>query len=298
MSVNDLNDLRYFTAVVAHGGYSAASRSLGIARSKLSVRVQKLEDELSARLIERSTRNFRVTEIGRDFYERCVAILQAAEDARNAVISAQARPQGLVRLGCPMPFVDLVVTRTVQNFLKRYPDVSVQVVGTEHNSDLVGEGIDVEIRSNRTRETQSSIVMRRLGKASSVLVASPDFLQRAGPIASISELEQAPLLTATSLNDEEHLQMSGPNNEVAIVRKRARLACRSIPAVMAALRSGLGVAILPEVTCRDDLAAGRLVRILPDWSPADAEIYLAFPTRKGNSPAARALIDFFVENTE
>jgi DNA-binding transcriptional LysR family regulator len=113
MSVNELNDRRTFTAVVAHGGYSAASRSLGIARSKLSIRIQKLEDELSARLIERSTRNFHVTEIGRALYEPCVAILQAAEDARNAVISAQERPQGLARLGCPTPFVELVVTRTV-----------------------------------------------------------------------------------------------------------------------------------------------------------------------------------------
>jgi len=68
--------------------------------------------------------------------------------------------------------------------------------------------------------------------------------------------------------------------------------------VLAALRSGLGIAMLPEITCRDDLAAGRLVRILPDWSPADEEVYLAFATRKGNSPAVRALIDFFVENAE
>lgn len=298
MPANDLNDIRYFTAVVAHGGYAAASRNLGIPRSKLSVRVQKLEDELSTRLIERSTRNFRVTEIGRDFYERCVAILQAAEDARNAVISAQERPRGLIRLGCPMPFVDLVVTRTIQNFLSRYPEVSVQVVGVEHNSDLVGEGIDLEIRSSRERETQSSVVMRRLAKASSVLVASTAFIEEAGAITSIAQLEDLPLLTATSLYDEDTWQMTGPNKEVAIVKKRARLACRSIPAVLAALRSGLGIAMLPEITCRDDLAAGRLVRILPDWSPADEEVYLAFATRKGNSPAVRALIDFFVENAE
>ncbi|WP_405049617.1 LysR substrate-binding domain-containing protein [Rhizobium sp. BE258] len=196
-------------------------------------------------------------------------------------------------MGCPTPFVDLVVTRTVPNFLKRYPDVSVQVVGTEHNSDLVGEGIDVGIRSSRTHETQSSIVMRRLGKTSSVLVASPDFLQRAGPIASISELEQAPLLTATSFNDEEHLQMSGPNNEVAIVRKRARLACRSIPAFMAALRSGRGVAMLPRSPAVTILRPGGLSGSFPIGARRTP---LSNP--QGNSPAGRVLIDFFVQNTE
>lgn len=107
--MDDLNDYYYFAAVVSSGGFASASRNLKIPRSKLSRRVSRLEIGLGARLIERSTRHFRVTEIGQAFYERCQTILQEADRAKSIVTEAQADPQGVVRMGCPLGLVDVSV---------------------------------------------------------------------------------------------------------------------------------------------------------------------------------------------
>ncbi|MGO6902059.1 LysR family transcriptional regulator, partial [Rhizobium ruizarguesonis] len=143
--MDDLNDYYYFAAVVSSGGFASASRDLKIPRSKLSRRVSRLEDGLGARLIERSTRHFRVTEIGQAFYERCQTILQEADRAKSIVTEAQSDPQGVVRMGCPLALVDISVGGILPEFLERYPKIKLQIIGSDRRADLINERIDLEV---------------------------------------------------------------------------------------------------------------------------------------------------------
>src|SRR3546814_17540298 len=119
----NLNDLYYFAAVVDHGGFSSAGRALGIQKSKLSRRVLLLEEGLGVRLLNRSSRRFAVTEIGREFYERCVAMLIEAEAAEQVIAEVRAEPRGVVRMSCPTGLLPFQFGALVARFMMRYPGV-------------------------------------------------------------------------------------------------------------------------------------------------------------------------------
>lgn len=141
----DLNDLAYFAEVVNHGGFAAAGRALREPKSKLSRRVSGLEERLGLRLIERSSRRFRVTETGQEFYERCRAMLAAAEQAEALVLEAQAEPHGRIRFSCPTGMV-APVSDLITSFLARFPKVRIQLVATDRGVDLIDERIDLALR--------------------------------------------------------------------------------------------------------------------------------------------------------
>src|ERR1700731_2669622 len=145
MMAPDLNDYALFAEVVTHGGFAAAGRALRAPKSTLSRRIAALEARLGVRLIERSTRRFRVTEIGQAFYERCRAIMLEAEQAEAVVAQAQAEPHGRVRFSCPTGLVE-TLSPSLPAFLARYPKVRLQVVTIDRGVDLIAERIDVALR--------------------------------------------------------------------------------------------------------------------------------------------------------
>jgi DNA-binding transcriptional LysR family regulator len=283
----DLNDLAYFAEVVAQGGFTAAGRVLREPKSKLSRRVAALEARLGARLIERSSRRFRVTEIGQSFYERCRAMLLEAERAEAAVAEAQAEPHGRIRFSCPTGLVEIVSGITVP-FLARYPKVRLQLVATDRAVDLIEERIDVALRVRATLSSDGALTMRSLGRSTRILVASPQLASR---IAGLDQLSMLPLLSTTDNSDEIDWHLEREDGQTRRVHGAPRLGCGDMAAVRNAAIGGLGVAILPDHVCRDALREGRLVHVLPDWRGLQGIVHLVFTTRRGLPPAVRALID-------
>ncbi|RXT24311.1 LysR family transcriptional regulator [Rhizobium leguminosarum] len=279
--MDDLNDYYYFAAVVSSGGFASASRDLKIPRSKLSRRVSRLEEGLGARLIERSTRHFRVTEIGQAFYERCQTILQEADRAKSIVSEAQSDPQGVVRMGCPLGLVDISVGEILPEFLERYPKIKLQIIGSDRRADLINERIDLEVRATNEPETQTSLTMRK----------------RSGNLNCVDELADLPTLAMTSWVSYHTWELVGPNDAKQVIRHQPRLTCRSMTAILDAARAGLGFGLLLESACEADLQAGKLVRVLPDWQSEESQFYIVFTTAKGMPPAVRVLIDFLVEKS-
>ncbi len=157
--------------------------------------MSRLEDGLGARLIERSTRHFRVTEIGQAFYERCQAILQEADRAKSIVTEAQSDPQGVVRMACPLGLVDISVRGILPEFLERYPKMKLQIIGSDRRADLINERIDLEVRATNEPETRT---MRKLDRARRILVASPSLVERSGGLNCVDELADQPTLAMTS----------------------------------------------------------------------------------------------------
>ena len=283
----DLNDYAYFAAVVAQGGFAAAGRALREPKSKLSRRVAALEDRLGLRLIERSSRRFRVTDTGQAFYERCRAILAEAEQAEALVKQAHAEPHGRVRFSCPTGMLQ-TVSGLISSFLARYPKVRVQLVATDRAVDLIEERIDLALRVRGSLASDAALTMRSLGVSTRILVACP---QLASQVADPSQLASLPTLATSDAGDDLDWQLETGDGRREIVRVMPRLGCEDMTAVRDAAIDGIGIAMLPDHVCRDALAAGHLVRVLPAWRGLQGIVHLVFTTRRGLPPSVRALID-------
>ncbi|OED01087.1 LysR substrate-binding domain-containing protein [Rhizobium sp. AB2/73] len=284
---SDLNDLVYFAEVVAHGGFAAAGRALREPKSKLSRRVAGLEERLGVRLIERSSRRFRVTDVGQSFYERCKAMLAEAERAEALVAEAKSEPHGLIRMSCPTGLVEPISPLLTQ-FLAQHPKVQLQLIAIDRPVDLIDERIDVALRVRTSLDGDASLTMRSLGNSIRILVASP---QIAGRIADIEALAREPTLSTTDDQGEVNWFLETDDGRTHTLRHEPRMGCADFTAVRAAALAGLGVALLPDHSCRQALEEGKLVRVLPAWHGMRGLVHLVFTTRRGLPPAVRRFID-------
>ncbi|UQY45834.1 LysR family transcriptional regulator [Mixta hanseatica] len=287
----DFNDYYWFSQVVAHSGFAAASRALGLPKSRLSRRIAALEERLGVRLIERSSRRFKVTEVGCAFYERCRTLLLDAEQAEAIVAEAKAEPHGRVRFSCPTGLVE-VIQPALPLFLHRYPRVKLQVIAIDRPVDLINERIDIALRVRTELTSDADLILRTLGQSRRILVASPQLAHRAG--SDIHTLNPLPTLGTA----DEPGQISWPLVNQAGERfdfiHEPRMSCGDFSAVRAAAVKGLGVALLPDHSCAAQLKSGELVRLFPGWSSKPGIIHLVFTTRRGLPPAVRAFIDHLV----
>ncbi|MBS7532682.1 LysR family transcriptional regulator [Ancylobacter sonchi] len=284
----DLNDYAFFAEVVRHGGFAAAGRALRVPKSRLSRRIAGLEAQLGVRLIERSSRRFRVTEIGETFYARCRAMLEEAEQANALIIQAQNEPQGRVRFSCPHGMV-AVLSPGLPRFLSRFPKVRLQMIATDQPVDLIAERIDVALRVRVDITTDASLTMRTLGRSRRILVASPALANQMQE--GIGALAGLPTLGSSDEPGEIAWDLEGPQGTRVSHRHEPRLTCGDFAALRDAAAAGLGVALIPDHICRDDLASGRLTRVFPGWGGQNGLVHIVFTTRRGLPPAVRAFID-------
>jgi len=285
----DLNDYGFFAEVVKHGGFAPAGRALRMPKSKLSRRVAGLEARLGVRLIERSSRRFRVTEVGEAFYARCRAILDEAEQAEALVVHAQSEPRGLIRFACPRGLVD-ALSAGLPVFLARFPKVRLQTVVADRAVDLIAERIDVALRVRVDLTTDASLTMRTLGRSRRILVASPA-LARTLESNDIAALAKLPTLSSTDEPGEIVWDLVGPDAAAFSHKHEPRFTCGDFSALRDAAAAGLGVALLPDHLCCSDLASGRLVQIFAGWGGQMGIVHIVFTTRRGLTPAVRAFID-------
>ena len=284
---SDLNDLAYFAEVVAHGGFAAAGRALREPKSKLSRRISGLEERLGLRLIERSSRRFRVTETGQMFYERCRAMLAEAEQAEALVAQAQTEPHGRIRLSCPVGMLE-ALSDLISSFLAKYPKVRLQLVASDRPVDLIEDRIDLAVRVRSLLTSDAELTMRSLGVSTRILVASPKI---ASGLSDVGQLSSLPALATDDAADDLEWHLETEEGVRHVVRVEPRLGCESMAALRDAAIQGLGVALLPDHVCREALLTGDLVRLLPAWRGLQGIVHLVFTTRRGLPPAVRALID-------
>lgn len=293
--MQDLNDLRFFAEVVEQGGFAAAARKLGIPRSRLSRRIGLLEDRLGVRLIHRSTRRFTVTEIGREYYRHCVAMLVEADSAQEMIDRMRSEPQGVVRVSCPSSLIYFQVGEMIARFMEECPKVEVLLESTNRRVDVLREGFDFAIRVRFPPLEDSDLVLRKLADSPQRLVASPRVLkERSRPLLP-ADLAALPSLAWDPTRLEHDWHLDGPDGATATIRHRPRLITEDMVALRLAALRGAGVCQFPTFVVADDIKAGRLVDLLPEWSPTAGIIHAMFPTRRGLLPSVRALMDFLAK---
>jgi DNA-binding transcriptional LysR family regulator len=289
--MQDLNDLRFFAAVVSSGGFSKAARDLGLPKSRLSRRIAQLEADLGVRLLERSTRRLKVTEVGQEVYAQAVTAAAAGEAAAEAALRVRAEPQGLVRMSCPLNLHD-GIARRLPAFLNDHPRLRLQILSTNRRIDLIEERIDVAVRVRERLDTDGDLQMRRIGVSRRIVVASPVFVREYGKPHTPQDLAGLPLLDANEVPGQSVWRLSAGDDSHCSIEFDARLAAGDLKTLLAAALGGAGAALLPENECGADLEAGRLIRLLPEWGVADGILHLVFTSRRSMLPSVRAVIDF------
>lgn len=291
--MQDLNDLYYFAAVVDHGGFSAAGRALGIQKSRLSRRVLLLEERLGVRLLNRSSRRFSVTEIGREFHERCVAMLVEAEAAEQIAAQVQAEPRGVIRMSCPTALLSFQFGALIARFMMLNPGIQVHLESTNRRVDVIAEGFDLAARVRFPPLEATDLVMRRLDESVQCLVAAPALIGEA--LGSPADLGALPSLDMVRGPRGHAWELHHADGQVATVPHAPRLVTDDMSVLRDAAIAGAGAVQLPTIFIWDDVRTGRLVHVLPDWRPPSGIVHAVFPSRRGLLPSVRALVDFLAQ---
>ncbi|WHS57829.1 LysR substrate-binding domain-containing protein [Pseudomonas sp. G2-4] len=295
--MQDLNDLYYFAKVVESGGFAAAGRLLGIPKSRLSRRIAELEARLGARLLQRTTRQLKLTAVGERYLRHCQAMLLEAEMADEAVASMSSEPRGRLRVSSPVGLAHQVLPVAISAFLAKYPQVQLEMILVNRRVDLVSEGIDVALRVRDVGDEDPLLLTRRLRQARLIVVASPALIE-GRRIETPEDLKQLPVLGALEADRLVHLRLLNTDGQRVELALEARLGIDDFVVRQACVLAGLGFTLLPGMYCEQELQDGTLVELLPGWSLPDGWLQAVYPHRRGMLPAVRAWIDHLVEAFE
>jgi len=297
--MQDLNDMVFFAEVAERGGFAAASRALGIPKSRLSRRVAELEERLGVQLMQRSTRRLSLTPAGEIYLRHSAAMRDAAQAAAEAVAQVQTEPSGLVRISCPVTIVHSGLAQLMPVFMARYPAVRIDLRAINRPVDLIEEGIDIALRVRPVIEDSAVLVAKTFGYSRGVLVASPELLAQYGPVQTLADLDKLPT-AAMSANGEgrSEWRLDGPDGERHVHSHLPRYVADDLATLQSGALLGVGATLLPDYMCHADIEAGRLVRLLPGWGPPPVVGHMVFPARRALVPAVRQLIDFLMEHLQ
>jgi DNA-binding transcriptional LysR family regulator len=291
--MQDITNLVLFARIIEAGSISAAARELRMPKSTLSRRLTELEEAQGVRLLHRGTRQLTLTDVGREFLVHCQSIARAAEAAAQLTQEVQAVPKGELRFSCPHALSQVTMVQLIPPFMRRYPQVKVHMLSTNRPVNLVEERIDVALRV-RDRIDDSSLIARALAPAPTALYASPKLLRDKPPQHPL-DLLQLPTLSMDFSSGRYEFTLKHQGGEKLTLRHNPCLITDDMSVLAAAAAEGLGVAQLPDYRCRDEIAGGSLVRVLPEWSAPSGVVHLVYTHRSGLLPAVRAFIDYLVE---
>jgi DNA-binding transcriptional LysR family regulator len=278
--------------VVGAGSFSAAAGEMQVSQALVTKQIQELETWLGARLLNRTTRRFSLTEVGTGFYERAARILEAVEEAKNAAGALQMVPRGRLRINAPVSFGLLHLAPAVTEFLKRFPDVSVELLVNDRLVDLLEGEFDVGVRIGRLRD--SSLIARRIAPIRLAVCAAPDYLARHGVPKVPDDLAKHHCLEYTYFESRGEWRLLNPKGDEIVVPVSGPYLANNGDVLRTTAIAGGGIILLPTFIVGDDLRAGRLVRLLPDYPPPDQALHLLYPPGRHLSAKVRSFVDFMV----
>jgi DNA-binding transcriptional LysR family regulator len=290
--MDDLTGMAVFARVVEEKSLSGAARRIGMSKSNVSKRVARLEQSLGARLLNRTTRQMSVTEAGAAFYAHCARIVEEMEEAKRAVSRLHAEPRGLLKVSASVAFGTLHIAPLLGDFLRRYPDVKVDMTIHDRFVDLADESYDVAVRI--ARDPGQNIVARRLAPVHRKVCATPGYFAQHGIPQTPADLASHNCLTYTYMQPQAQWRLRGPEGDVS-VPVNGNLKLNDDEALSQAVLGGLGVAILPTFIVGHELQTGRLQSVLSEYVPLEQHIFAIYLPNRHLSPKVRAFIDFLLE---
>ena len=292
MTIERMKDISAFVHVAEAKSFTAAAESMGMSRSAVGKSVVRLEDRLGVRLLQRTTRSVSLTGEGAVFHERCIRILADLDEAEMSMLSHSQAPRGRLRLELPVSFGRLHVLPIVNRFMRKWPEISVNVSFNDRFVDLIDEGIDLAIRLGGSDD--SRLMTRLLAPHRLVTCATPAYLQRYGIPTEVDQLAEHSCLAFVHGGRpvEWRYTIDGHIRSITI---NGRFSSSNAEAVRDATLAGYGIAKLATFLISDDLRAGRLVRVLDEVAADGPSVRAVYPSSRHLSPKVRSFIDELVD---
>lgn len=287
--MDDLRRMVIFFHVVDTQSFSGAARQLGIARSAVSRHITLLEKSIGVRLLNRTTRRLSLTEVGETYYQSCARIVAEAETATRRISQLQDEPQGTLKVAAPISLGNQFITPLVREFMQRHTALSVELLLDDQIIDMVKEGIDISIRVGWLHD--SNLVARKLGDWPRFLCASPDYIERHGRPESPAQLVDHEWIIFTTLPTPYHWTFT-KNKRQKRIQVKGRLKTNNADAIRSSLLAGAGITAQASFLVRDDIKAGRLEHLLPDYDCGSVGMYAVYQDRRYQQAKVRLFIDY------
>jgi len=292
--VDRLSRVPIFVAVARHGSFAEAARRLGMTGSAVSKQVQRLENDLGARLFHRTTRQLSLTDEGSFLFERSAPLVEGIEEVGEMLAGRKAKPEGTLRLSAPVALAQRVLKEPLSAFAGKYPDVHLHVELSDRFVDLVGEGFDLAVRIGHLED--SSLVARRLADVEMVLVGAPILLAEYGSPDNLVDVSRIPFIHYGTDRTQQRMLFQRGTEEPEQITTEARLSTNNDQMMVSFARAGLGMILLPRFMVEEELGNGKLREVLPEYRPyPDRKLYAVFPHGRHLPLKTRVLIDFLVE---
>lgn len=284
--------MRVLVRIADSGSFAGAARALNMSPPAVSRAVGTLEDHVGARLLTRTTRSLRLTDVGTRYVEDCRHILAAIDEAEAAAAGSYAKPTGRLTITASVMFGQIYVLPLVTRFLDLHPEVSARLLFLDRVTNLVDEGIDVAIRIGHLPDSSHSAI--RVGSVRLVVCGAPDYFARAGMPDTPGDLAGHRIIGATSAYASTDWTF-GRNTRVT-TRVKPALLCNSNPAVIAAAKSGWGITRVLSYQVGAELAEGSLITVLDAFEEAPLPVHIVHPEGRKASAKVRLFVDFAAEN--
>lgn len=288
--MDTLTRIRAFIEVVEAEGFSAAARKTGRSKALLSKYVKELEDELGALLLNRTTRQFSMTEAGHTYYRTAADILKEIDNLADLVRENNADLKGKLKVTVPRTFIDADIGQSLIDFAKENPELSLEILAEDRFVDLIEEGFDLGIRI--TKLDDSGMIARKLSDFRIYACATPDFIDSHGPLRHPSDLSGVPFLIDTNSRSHNSIRFVDQGGETISVSVSGPIEVNSPQATLRAARAGMGVAMIPDFIARPHLQSGELISLFDEYMATDRGIYAVYPHRRYLPAKVRAFVDY------
>lgn len=294
----DLDSISVFVKVVQAGSFSQAAKLLGMPNTTVSFKVAQLEKALGATLIQRTTRKLHVTQAGEAFFRRCVVALEEIRFAETEVTSSQSKPQGVLRITAATDVGHSLLAPLVSHYLKKYPEMEVDLLITNRVVDLVGEGVDIGIRGGELED--STLMSKKLISAKMTFVASPTYLKKYGTPSSPKDLLAHELIQFSEMPNTVVLSRSENNRakDKFKVTMKSRIKADDFETIKGFALIGEGLALIPNYLCRNEFKQGKLIHLLPQWQLGSGFFTLVYPAQKFIPPKVQAFVESSMEHIQ
>jgi DNA-binding transcriptional LysR family regulator len=288
-----LRALEVFVEVVKRDGFARAAEALDTSPANVTRYISDLEAHLQTRLLNRSSRRMSLTSSGEALFERAKTILDDVAEAEAIVSSAALQPHGLLRINAPLSFGVLHLAPLWAKFMRLYPQVQLDVALIDRVVDIVEEGYDMAVRISRAGS--ASNVARKLATSRNVLCASPDYIQQHGTPRSPNDLLQHACIGYSYAASADEWRMLDAAGHQHAIKVSCVMHTNNGDTARGAALGGMGIIWQPTFLVGEDLRAGRLQRVLPDYHMQDMDVLAVYPSRRHLSAKVRVMIDFLVQ---
>lgn len=289
-----LQSMRVFAKVVEQGSFARAAQMLDLSNAVVTRHVADLEEHLGTRLLNRTTRRLSLTETGHAYLERVLQILQEIEDAEAIASSHSKKPAGTLRIYSQLGFGQLHLAQLLHEYAKLYPDVALDATLSDRSVDLVEDGFDVGIFID-FQKIDASMIARQLGVTEIMLCASPDYVKRHGAPFELEDISRHACLNFSIEQIRHHWPIKGSDGNMLNIPISCKVVSNNGDLLRQCALAGMGIVLRPSFALRDDLAAGRLVRLLPQHHLGQLSVVMVYPSRRLLSAKVRSFVDFMTQ---